>query len=58
MDTVGDLYNRDFRVVIHKKGVADFDAKAYNFSLKRMEKIYGAELRLKSVIFQTGGNIR
>jgi len=26
MDTIGDLRNRDFRVVIHKKGVSDFDA--------------------------------
>jgi len=42
MDTVGDLRNRDYPVVVYKDGVADFDAEAHRFSLRRMEKIYGA----------------
>lgn len=44
MDTVGDLRNRDFKVIVYKKGVADFDPNAHTFSLERMEKIYGAEI--------------
>lgn len=44
MDTVGDLRNRDYRVIVYKKGVADFDPNAHTFSLERMEKIYGAEI--------------
>jgi len=44
MDTVGDLRNRDLRVIVYKKGVADFDKKAHQFSLERMEKIYGAKI--------------
>lgn len=42
MDTVGDLRNRDYPVVVYKDGVADFDPEAHRFSLRRMEKIYGA----------------
>lgn len=45
MDTVGDLRNRDYKVVVCKDGVADFDPRAHQFSLERMEKIYGAEVR-------------
>lgn len=44
MDTVGDLRNRDYTVTVHKKGVADFDPQAHEFSLARMEKTYGAEV--------------
>lgn len=44
MDTVGDLRNRDLTVIVWKKGVADFDAQAHDFSLHRMEKIYGAKI--------------
>jgi nicotinamidase-related amidase len=44
MDTVGDLRNRDYTVIVYKKGVADFDPKAHTFSLERMEKTYGAEV--------------
>lgn len=42
MDTVGDLRDRDYRVVVYKDGVADFDPGAHRFSLRRMEMIYGA----------------
>jgi len=45
MDTVGDLRNRDYKVIVHKDGVADFDPEAYRFSLQRMEKIYRAEIK-------------
>jgi nicotinamidase/pyrazinamidase len=44
MDTVGDLRNRDYKVIVYKHGVADFDQEAHEFSLKRMEKTYGARI--------------
>lgn len=42
MDTVGDLRNRDYPVVVYKDGVADFNPEAHRFSLHRMETTYGA----------------
>ncbi len=44
MDTVGSLRNRDYKVIVYKDGVADFDGEAHQFALKRMEKIYGAKV--------------
>jgi len=44
MDTVGDLRNRDYPVVVYRNGVADFDPEAHRFSLRRMEKTYGAKV--------------
>ena len=44
MDTVGGLANRDYKITVHVKGVADFDPEMHQFSLKRMEKIYGADV--------------
>jgi nicotinamidase/pyrazinamidase len=44
MDTVGDLRNRDIAVIVWEKGVADFDKQAHDFSLRRMEKTYGAKI--------------
>ncbi|MDF1594034.1 MAG: cysteine hydrolase [Desulfobacterales bacterium] len=44
MDTVGGLANRDYAISVPIKGVADFDSEAHRFSLKRMEKLYGAEV--------------
>ncbi|OGD22255.1 MAG: hypothetical protein A2W03_09175 [Candidatus Aminicenantes bacterium RBG_16_63_16] len=44
MDTVGDLRNRDYLVVVYREGVADFDAEAHSFALKRMAKTYGAQV--------------
>jgi nicotinamidase-related amidase len=44
MDTVGDLRDRDYPVIVYQDGVADFDPEAHRFSLRRMEKIYGAKI--------------
>lgn len=44
MDTVGGLVNRDYSVSVPANAVADFDSEAHIFSLKRMEKIYGAQI--------------
>ncbi len=44
MDTVGGLRNRDYPVIVHKKGVADADPEFHRFSLERMRKIYGAKI--------------
>lgn len=44
MDTVGGLVNRDYTVRVPADAVADFDAESHIFSLKRMEKIYGARI--------------
>jgi len=44
MDTVGGLANRDYKTTVPVKGVADFDQMMHQFSLKRMEKIYGADV--------------
>ncbi len=44
MDTVGGLVNRDYSVSVPANAVADFDSEAHMFSLKRMEKIYGARI--------------
>jgi nicotinamidase/pyrazinamidase len=42
MDTVGGLANRDYRTVVPRAGVADFDADAHQHALLRMERLYGA----------------
>lgn len=42
MDTVGGLANRDYRITVPIKGVADFDAEFHEFALKRMKQLYGA----------------
>ncbi len=44
MDTVGGLVNRDYRVSVPAKGVADFDQEFHEFALKRMDKVYGATI--------------
>jgi nicotinamidase-related amidase len=44
MDTVGDLRDRGYPVIVYGDGVADFDEEAHRFSLRRMEKIYGAKI--------------
>ena len=44
MDTVGGLANRDYRILVPTKGVADFDSEAHQFALKRMKQLYGAEV--------------
>jgi nicotinamidase-related amidase len=44
MDTVGGLRDRDYKVIVYKDGTADFDERAYQFSVERMEKIYAAKV--------------
>ncbi len=44
MDTVGDLRNRDYEVVVPVNAVADFDPVFHDFSLQRMERVYGVRL--------------
>jgi len=44
MDTVGGLANRDFRISVPVKGVADFDPDFHAFALKRMKQLYGADV--------------
>ncbi|MBU2552192.1 MAG: cysteine hydrolase [Proteobacteria bacterium] len=44
METTSDLRNRDIRAIVHRGAVADFDPKAHDFALERMEKILGAEI--------------
>ena len=45
MDTVGGLANRDYRIIVPAAGVADFDPEAHRFALRRMERLYGAEVQ-------------
>lgn len=45
MDTVGDLRNRDYPVVVPSEAVADFDSEFHAFALKRMARVYGATVR-------------
>ena len=44
MDTVGGLANRDYTIAVPVKGVADFDSETHQFALKRMQKLYGADV--------------
>ena len=44
MDTVGGLANRDYKVVVPVRGVADFDNDAHKAALGRMETLYGAKI--------------
>ena len=44
MDTVGGLANRDYKISVPVKTVADFDPGFHEFALKRMKQLYGAEV--------------
>ncbi|SFM90426.1 cysteine hydrolase family protein [Thermodesulforhabdus norvegica] len=44
MDTVADLRNRDYEVVVPAECVADFDQEMHECALKRMERIYRVRL--------------
>ncbi|QTA90219.1 cysteine hydrolase family protein [Desulfonema magnum] len=44
MDTVGGLANRDYKISVPIRGVADFDPEFHEFALKRMKQLYGAEV--------------
>ena len=43
--TVEGLRNRDYRVVVHRHGVASFDKGAHEFALAQMKDVLGAEIR-------------
>ena len=45
MDTVGGLANRDYRTIVPRVGVADFDVEAHSQALTRMERLYGATIQ-------------
>jgi nicotinamidase-related amidase len=45
MDTVGGLANRDYNIIVPRKGVADFDSEFHLFALRRMSRLYGAEVK-------------
>lgn len=45
MDTVGGLANRDYRITVPQKGVADVNPDFHQFALDRMEQVYGVRLR-------------
>lgn len=44
MDTSGDLRNRDYKVLVPRNAVADFDPEAHVHALKRMELVYGTQI--------------
>ncbi|PMP96405.1 MAG: nicotinamidase, partial [Thermodesulfobacterium geofontis] len=44
MDTAADAFYRGFKIKVPVKAVADFDEEFHNFALKRLKKIYKAEL--------------
>jgi nicotinamidase/pyrazinamidase len=44
MDTVGGLSNRDYRVKVFSRGIADIDKKAGRFAIQRMKRLYGADI--------------
>lgn len=44
MDTAAEAFYRGFKIKIPVKAVADFDQEFHEFALKRLEKIYKAEL--------------
>ncbi|WP_196600372.1 cysteine hydrolase family protein [Pectinatus frisingensis] len=43
--SVEEAYNRGFKTVIHKNGVASFDAEVHKYSLEQMNILFGAEIR-------------
>ena len=44
MDTVKDLWERGWRVLVPKESVADITEAAHQFALERMTKLYGVEV--------------
>ena len=44
MDTVAGLANRNYIIFVPAKGVADFNAQFHDFSLQRMNQVYGANI--------------
>jgi nicotinamidase-related amidase len=43
-DTIGGLANRDYKIVVRKDCVADFDPEAHWHAIERIEKLYGASI--------------
>jgi nicotinamidase-related amidase len=44
METVKELFDRDFPTVVYKDGVADFNPEAHAFALKHMDRVMGAKV--------------
>ena len=44
METVKELFDRDFPTLVYRHGVADFDPEAHAFALKHMARIFGAQV--------------
>ena len=44
MYTVEELCNRDYRVLVHRRGIASFDTEAHNWAIKQMSEVLGAEI--------------
>ena len=42
--TVGELRNRNYKVVIYRDGVASYDPNAHLWALNQMETLLGAEM--------------
>jgi nicotinamidase/pyrazinamidase len=38
------VIDRDYKIIVYKDGMADFDQQAHQFSLEGMKKTYGAEI--------------
>ncbi len=45
MDTAADAFFRDFQITVISEAVGDFDQEMHRFALKRMERIYRAEIK-------------
>ena len=42
--TVEELANRDYKIMVHREGVASFDQAAHSWALGQMAKVLGAEI--------------
>ncbi|MBE3589084.1 MAG: cysteine hydrolase [Thermoanaerobacteraceae bacterium] len=42
--TVEELRNRDYRTIVHTRGVTSFDPEAHRWALQQMETVLGAEM--------------
>ncbi len=45
MDTAADAFFRNFKITVFSDAVGDFDQEMHRFALKRMERIYLAEIK-------------
>lgn len=43
MDLLTDLRTQDYRVVVYRDALADFDRGAHKFALRHMKRVWGAE---------------